>query len=494
MKPVSESKFARILWRALLVSLPFTSLPILSRLFGGTSVAPLSLVFLALLAVIFFIPNFLKLRTLPRESLPLLVFVLLALISCGLAYFRPIPSFREIPIWRNQLEGLVTLAMGIGFYLITLAMITKKSDMLSSLKWLNIGGLIILASALVQMADWQIGGAGYSQSLLNLQTQLSASGLLYPRRAAGLAFEPSWLAHQLNALYLPLWLGMSLSGYSAYKFRLLKRITIENLLLIGGLLTLFYSFSRVGWLTMVLLAAYILFRAANRLFNHWLEGSASMQHAKSPRIRKFFYKLLLWIGLALLLVLVVLFLGWILTRLDPRMEDLFDLNRLRQFGILGWASQLMFAERLIYWISGFQVYLRYPLFGTGFGGMGYFFEQVVPEFGYKLPEIIKALVSESFIPNSKNLWVRLLAETGIVGMSAFTTWLVLHWQRAKQLERSGRDALAVAFGLVGQLFLLALLMEGFSLDTFGLPYYWIAIGLLASVGRLRENTPVEPAN
>ena len=90
--------------------------------------------------------------------------------------------------------------------------------------------------------------------------------------------------------------------------------------------------------------------------------------------------------------------------------------------------------------------------------------------------------------------MRLLAETGIVGMSAFTTWLVLHWQRAKQLEQSGRDALAVAFGLVGQLFLLALLMEGFSLDTFGLPYYWIAIGLLASVGRLRENTPAGPAN
>jgi len=50
-----------------------------------------------------------------------------------------------------------------------------------------------------------------------------------------------------------------------------------------------------------------------------------------------------------------------------------------------------------------------------------------------------------------------------------------------------KDAEASAFGLVGKLFLIAVVMEGFSMDSFGLPYLWIALALVISVFRISRS-------
>ncbi len=48
-----------------------------------------------------------------------------------------------------------------------------------------------------------------------------------------------------------------------------------------------------------------------------------------------------------------------------------------------------------------------------------------------------------------------------------------------------------AFGLVGQLFMIAVFMEGFSMDSFGLPYLWISLALVISVFRLSKSAQRE---
>jgi len=98
-------------------------------------------------------------------------------------------------------------------------------------------------------------------------------------------------------------------------------------------------------------------------------------------------------------------------RLDPRMEQLFEISVLKQYGIMGWASRLSFAERITYWQAALNVYLKYPWLGSGLGVTGYYFPDTMPDFGYRLPEILSVLLYDSFIPNAKNLWVRLLADT-----------------------------------------------------------------------------------
>jgi O-antigen ligase len=187
--------------------------------------------------------------------------------------------------------------------------------------------------------------------------------------------------------------------------------------------------------------------------------------------------------------LIILLLGVFFSRIDPRMKYLFDLERYRKFGVLGWASKLSFAERIIYWITAFRVFLLRPFFGVGLGGSGFFFARLTPEFGYSLPEVVRYLFSENVIPNAKNLWIRLLAETGIVGFSLFCAWLFSHWHTAQRIEKQGQHKETRTYGLVGKLFIIAILMEGFSMDSFGLPYIWIAAGLIITFLRISTLKP-----
>jgi hypothetical protein len=86
----------------------------------------------------------------------------------------------------------------------------------------------------------------------------------------------------------------------------------------------------------------------------------------------------------------------------------------------------------------------------------------------------------SELPNIKSLWVRLLAETGLVGFSLFTCWLYLTWQSAHFLENSASDDRIKMVALAGKFTILGLIFEGFSVDSFALPYLWFAVGLVTA--------------
>jgi len=55
------------------------------------------------------------------------------------------------------------------------------------------------------------------------------------------------------------------------------------------------------------------------------------------------------------------------------------------------------------------------------------------------------------------------------------------------LQRRRSPVLGV-FGLAGQLAVLAFLVEGFSIDSFALPYLWVTLGLAASAWRVRDQS------
>jgi len=101
--------------------------------------------------------------------------------------------------------------------------------------------------------------------------------------------------------------------------------------------------------------------------------------------------------------------------------------------------------------------------------------------------VVRYLFTLNILPNIKNMWVRILAETGILGFAFYVSWVYLHWREAAKLERTGKSDLQRAFGFIGKLFILALIMEGFSMDTFGLPYYWIAMGLIIATTRINHS-------
>jgi len=81
--------------------------------------------------------------------------------------------------------------------------------------------------------------------------------------------------------------------------------------------------------------------------------------------------------------------------------------------------------------------------------------------------------------NIKNLWIRLLAETGIVGFSIYVCWLFNLWRSSQGLLRLDLP-LAKTIGWMGIFAILGLALEGFSLDSFALPYSWLTFGFITS--------------
>jgi O-antigen ligase len=124
---------------------------------------------------------------------------------------------------------------------------------------------------------------------------------------------------------------------------------------------------------------------------------------------------------------------------------------------------------------------------VGLGNAGYFFVEHLPTYGWRAPEVVEALrFDNTNFPNIKSLWIRLLAETGIVGFSLFVIWILTILIMSMRLMQA-RDRLEKALGFAGILGIGALLVEGFSIDTFGLPYYWILFGLVTAASRLSEH-------
>ena len=106
--------------------------------------------------------------------------------------------------------------MGLGFYLVTIFMVKDAEKLRSALLWKSIGGIALMAVSWIQYGVWLVS-ENYPEWMYKFQAIVSSNGMLYPARASGLAYEPSWLAHELNMIYIPIWFGLSLSGHSAFK-------------------------------------------------------------------------------------------------------------------------------------------------------------------------------------------------------------------------------------------------------------------------------------
>jgi O-antigen ligase len=175
-----------------------------------------------------------------------------------------------------------------------------------------------------------------------------------------------------------------------------------------------------------------------------------------------------------------------MSRVDPRMKDLFlsqfwQLNNLNRY-----ANALQFGERVIYWQAGWEVFNRYPITGVGLGNAGKWFAETIPAYGMNLIEVRQLLYRSSEIPNIKNLWIRVLAETGIVGFAFFSAWIYALGKKAVGLRKMSRPIYKM-LGFLGIFIIIGIILEGFSIDSFALPYFWISAGLILSGGRISEN-------
>jgi hypothetical protein len=461
-------------------------------------VAPASIIPLVWLALFWFIFYVIKKGTIPRESVPLLLFVSVAIIASAIAFFLDIPPFKGRDILSEEIGAILTLMIGATFYLITASWLSKsRPRLIFTLKLVNVSGSILLIWALVQAVCIFLFHGKYPDILLEFQ-QFFSTRSLFLNRITSFAFEPSWLAHQLNLIFLPFWLAATITRWSAFRFRL-WRISFENILLAIGMLVLFLS-SRVGTLSFLLVVAFL-----GIYFNVYL--AKRLQKWSQQRLARFFPLFQRVVRGILPVIILLTFLGayvlgavilvYGLSHVDWRLERFFQIKSLLQLKLLlgnvyALFNYLAFAERFVYWVAGWNVFNLHPLLGVGLGNAGFFFQRALPSYSWSLPEVMDTYYRVSTLPNIKSFWVRLLAETGIVGFSSFLTWFYV-LIRSSWVIRLNKNPFFKTIGWCGLFVLIAFVVEGFSIDTFALPYLWVSLGIVSAAGALSRNSLMEDA-
>ncbi|MGD0751120.1 MAG: hypothetical protein ABSA23_06895 [Anaerolineales bacterium] len=478
-----------IAWGAVFILMPITSLPLLSRFAGNTSVAPAAFLPLIWVALFWFIPYFLKKGAIPRESIPFIFFISIAIISSAAAFFLNIPPFKDVSVSHEEIRSILTLSVGAAFYLITASWFSKDQSRLAFvLKWINVSGIIIILWAAVQGFYIFLFQSHYPAILLTFQRLVSTRDL-FAGRITAFAFEPSWLAHEMNLLYIPFWLGATVSGTSAHRFRLWK-ISLENILFFIGAVVVFLA-SRVGTLAILLVLAllgiYANFLLARRVYKWSLTRFVKFSAAMKSAFR-FLLPLVLLLAFISVYVLGAVGLVYGLSHVDKRLARIFQPQSLIQWVKIiqnpyTFFNYLEFAERYVYWVGGWNVFNIHPIIGVGLGNAGFFFQRQLPAYSWSLPEVMDAYYRTADLPNIKSLWVRLLAETGVVGFSSFIAWFYVLF-RLSWFIRLSKNPLFRMIGWSGLFVLVAYLIEGFSTDTFALPYLWVSLGIVSAAGAL----------
>jgi len=463
------------LWALFLLSLPFTSLPLITKFIGSQMVAVPSGLIAAVIVIIWLIPAVIKGLSVPNHILPLLLFVLIAVIATVLAYFYPLPAYKSISVLKENLETIITLLLGVFLYLVTMLWLRKKSSEAEfdrTLRMITIGGILILVKAMVEVILWKQVGR-YPLWYRNIHN-LFSTGTLFRARVTAFAYEPSWLADQLNLLYIPYWFAASLTRRSAFK-RKLWVFQVEDFCLGVGALALFFTLSRLGYLSFLLMVGVLLFRGTSFAAN-WIQERAT---SRFPRFHEKGRRTLLRMGVILLIGLIYLSILsaalFVLRVLDYRNEDIFNID-LKKFNILKYAEDLSFGARVSYWITGWNIFNHYPLLGVGLGNAGFYFPQHLPAYAWRLREIRELIFHSSGLLNIKSMWFRILAETGIIGFTAFAAFLTVLFILITLL-RHQKNKLAKTLHWMGLFTFTAFFIEELSLDSFALPYFWVSFAI-----------------
>jgi hypothetical protein len=487
-------KLIKIVWAAVLISLPITSFPILEKRIGAV-VSPLAAAPLIILIILWFIPYIWRGGQLPKECLPILVFCLAALFASALSYFIEVPSLKNASIPGQEARVIITLALGISFYLVFSSFPKDQESINFTLKWINIGGAVLILWTLTQVYFMFFNSAKYPHWYVDLQSIFSSktAGLKWVvPRLTGLAYESSWFSHQLMVLYFPLWFAASIQRVSAFKQRILH-LSIENILLAIGIIEFFLTSPRISLIALFVVGIYLFGKINIRLHRkmmkwlgeHW--QTAWQKHRLTQTGLAFAIGLVIvifYISLTGLIVFICSQRDWriaLLFKTSFTPDDLIGLLTFNESTYIRIGYQLAFGERIIYWLTGFRIFNTYPWFGVGLGNSGFYFLEKMPVLGFASPEIRSLLNISEGLPNIKSLWFRLLAETGLVGFSLFISWLVGLWRSTRMSGYSDQTGIKV-ISLAGQLSLLAFIAEGFSIDSFAMPYLWVMAGLISAVG------------
>ena len=487
MPQISLDKISRFLWALVLVSLPVTSFRYVPFLGEGTYVRPLGLYPLVLLWPVLLIR--LKqgriARPWPGVLTILAAFVLAALAATAFGATLSPLELRGADYFGRAIRALLTVGIGLGFFVAAVWMNQTEDDLKFSVKWILAGLVLDLAWGAVQFVGLN---RGFRDQLVKIQELFSMRGLVKNKRVSGFSFEPSWLAGQLAALYIPWLLAGLITGYRVLGDRAGRAVRdpssvvrwIEPLLLLAALAGVLVTYSRSGLFTVVAAAGFTFLLAGRESMSAawgWMRAGFNRERwtGRWEAVRAAGSRVVLVLLMLAILAGAGAFLankGYIATFFNAPKEDLF-----------AYAVDVYVGPRLAYATGALQAFEQSPWLGVGLGASGFYIYRNMPDWVLAgVPEIAQQLSPDSSLyPNPKNLYVRLLAETGLPGLLLFVAfYLAVLAEALAMLRQSSRTARWLAAAALFTI--VAVVLQGISQDSFAMPEMWINLGLLVGVG------------
>ncbi len=463
---LSANSVAKFLWGAALFTLPVTSFRYFPFLGEATYVRPLALYPVALLLPILLIQLMRGKTSVPRAGAltPLTVFILFALAATSVgALLDPLP-LRGQEYFGRVIRAWATLIIGLSFFVGALWMNRDEDDLRFSIKWLLAGFIMDVLWSGVQ------GLAFYTPLLKKVtvthwQRMFSMRELVKTNRVSGMAYEPAWLAGQIATIYLP-WLFASLIT----RVRVTRFKWLEILLLSLALLLLLATYSRGGLLTAgVALIVTFLFAGRNEMHAAWKWFISGFQRGGNWLLR---------IGMLMIafgaLTGAILFLGqkgYIARMFNSRADNLLE-----------FIIQNSAGARAAQSYGAMGAYEKSPLAGVGLGASGFYIFEHLPDWAMTtVPEIVRRTSPDNrLFPNPKNLYVRLLAETGLIGFFIFLAFLFSMLGESLLALKSDQPLMRY-IGIASLFSWLAILIYNTTQDSFATPNLWINFGILAGM-------------
>lgn len=202
----------------------------------------------------------------------------------------------------------------------------------------------------------------------------------------------------------------------------------------------------------------------------------------SSNRKRMLLNIVLVAGIVLTYLGIVFGTLYIFSKVDPRMSEVFSVQFLKERGFAKYLDKLQFGERITYWQTGWRIFDQHPIFGVGLGNAGFYFKQLLPDYAWQLSEVRVYSYHSAGLLNVKSMWMRILAELGIVGFSVFSVFLLVTGITSGQMIKSN-SLFKKTIGWMGIFMLIAFIVEGFSVDSFALPYIWFTTGFVAAAWR-----------
>ena len=463
---LTADRIARFLWGAALFTLPVTSFRYFPFLGETTYVRPLAFYPIAFLLPLLLIQLWRGKTSMPRAVpvIPLIVFVLFTLAATGFgALLDPLP-LRGQEYAGRAIRAWATLIIGLSFFVSAVWTNRDEDDLKFTVTWLMAGFVMDVVWSGVQSL------AFYTPLLEKVtvthwQRAFSMRELVRTNRVSGMAYEPAWLAGQIVTVYLPFFFASLLTRLRMTRFKWLE------LILLGfGILLLLATFSRGGLLIGVV-ASLLTFLIAGRaeLCAVWSWFVSGFQRGGRWVLR---------VGVLVLLFGALVGAGLFLSQ-KGYITRIFNTQAesLEEFIIKNSAG-----ARAAYMFGALGAYDRSPITGVGLGASGLYIYDNLPNWAMTtVPEIARQLSPENRLyPTPKNMYARLLAETGLFGFILYFSFLfsvlgdaLMGLQRNKPFMRY--------LGIAGLFSLIAIALYNNTQDSFATPNIWLIPGVVTGI-------------